>query len=187
MMLVRLLIAAIAGVAVIGLLLAVLAWLSYREPGNESMSSVDHTSVFESWFRRRGAPPSGFEIVDRGVIVPVDRAPDLLRTCSRPSVAPIEGYWRPNAGMVRELEAGLADAVAQRRDLEPLDGYARQYAGVVSGGRRLIYGSFVLFRYAGDDWRNNVVQLCDGGNAAFGVDFDIAAKTFGELRINGAF
>ena len=186
-MFVRLLIAAVAATAIIGILLAALAWLSYREPGNEAMSEVEHTRVFESWFRRRSAAPSDFELVDRGVIVPVERAPDLLRTCSRASVAPIEGYWRPNAGMVRELEAGLADSVAQRVDLEPLDGYARQYAGVVSGGRRLIYGSFVLFRYAGDEWRNKVVQLCDGGNAAFGVDFDVSAKTFGELRVNSVF
>ncbi len=169
-------------------MLAALAWLSYREPGSETMSTVDHTRVFESWFRRRrAAAPSSFEIVDRGVIVPVERAADLLRTCSRPSVTPIEGYWRPTASMVRELETGLDAAVVDRGDLEALDGYARQYAGVVSGGRRLIYGSFVLFRYAGDDWRTNVVQLCDGGNAAFGVDFDVAAKTFGELRVNGAY
>lgn len=186
-MFVRLLIAAVGATAVIGVLLALLAWLSYREPGNDAMSTVDNTRVFESWFRRRSAAPSGFELIDRGVIVPVDRAADLLRTCSRPSVSPIEGYWRPNAGMVRELETGLDAALAERNDLEPLDRYARQYAGVVSGGRRLIYGSFVLFRYAGDDWRTNVVQLCDGGNAAFGVDFDVAAKSFGELRINGAF
>lgn len=186
-MLVRLLIAALAATAVIGILLAALAWLSYREPGSETMSAVDHTTTFESWFRRRSSAPSDFEIVDRGVIVPVDKAAELLRTCSRPSVTPIEGYWRPSAAMVRELESGLDAAVAAQRDLEALDRYARQYAGVISGGRRLIYGSFVLFRYARDDWRTNVVQLCDGGSAAFGVDFDVAAKTFGEVRVNGGF
>jgi hypothetical protein len=54
--LLRLAIAALAATIVIGLLVAVLAYLSYRDPGNPAMSGVSHTTVFTEWFRRRQAP-----------------------------------------------------------------------------------------------------------------------------------
>jgi hypothetical protein len=55
-MLIRLAIAALAAMVVIGILVAALAFLSYRDPGNPAMSGVDHTTVFTEWFRRRLAP-----------------------------------------------------------------------------------------------------------------------------------
>jgi len=185
-MLVRLAIAALGATVVIGLLMGALAFLSYRDSSTGAMSGVDNTTVFTTWFSRRNAPRTDFERVDAGVIVPVDKAPELLRTCSRESISPIDGYWRPTASMIRELEAGLPIVMSIQGQLEPRDRYAGQYAGVRSDGRQLIYGSFVSLDLADDRWQNAVVVMCGGGRSAFGVTFDVAAKTLGDLRINGS-
>ena len=34
-------------------------------------------------------------------------------------------------------------------------------------------------------WQEQVVVMCDGGNRAWGIAYDVDTKTFGELRING--
>ena len=182
-MLVRLVIAALAATVVIGLLVAALAFLSYRDPGTRAMSDVDHTTVFTAWLQRRSSPRSDFELVDDSVIVPIDKAPELLRTCSRPSISPIDSYWRPTASMIRDLETRLPTVMRSQGDLHPRDSYIGQYAGVVSGGRQLIYGSFVS-DLADDQWQHAVIVVCGGGSTAFGVAFDVATKTFGDLLIN---
>lgn len=184
-MLLRLAIAALGAAAIIGVLVAALAWLSYRDPGSTGISDVDHTAVFTSWLQRRRPRPAGFEVVDRGVIVPVGEAPALFRACSRSSIDPIDGYWRPPASLIRDIEARLP-AMLNESALDPLDSYARQYAGVVSGGRQIVYGSFVSSQHAGG-WQREVVTLCGGGRAAFGIEFDVATQTFGEPQVDALF
>jgi hypothetical protein len=49
-MLARLAIAALAAAVIIGILVAALAYLSYRDPGNAAMRDNDHTTVFATWF-----------------------------------------------------------------------------------------------------------------------------------------
>jgi hypothetical protein len=185
-MLVRLAIAALAATVVIGLVVAALAFLSYRDPATGAMSDVDNTTVFTAWFARRGSPRSDFERVDDSVIVPLDKAPELLRPCSRESISPIESYWRPTASLIRELEARLPTVMRSYGQLEPRESYTAQYAGVVSGGRRLVYGSFVSLDRGDDRWQRAVVVMCGGGSKAFGVVFDPTTMTFGDLQINGS-
>ena len=184
-MLVRLAIAALAATVVVGLLVAALAFLSYRDPRTGAMSDVDNTTVFSAWFARRRSPRNDFERVDDSVIVPLDKAPELLRTCSRESISPIDSYWRPTATMIRELETRLPTVMSARGELAPRDSYTGQYTGVVSGSRRLIYGSFVS-DLADDRWQRAVIVMCGGGTRAFGVAFDVATKTFGDLQVNGS-
>ena len=184
-MLVRLAIAALLATVVIGLLVAALAFLSYRDPATGAMSDVDNTTVFTAWLARGRTPRNDFERVDDSVIVPIDKAPELLRTCSRPSVSPIDSYWRPTASLIRDLETRLPTVMRSYGQLEPRERYTAQYAGVVSGGRQLVYGSFVSLELADDRWRDAVIVMCGGGSRAFGVAFDAATKTFGELQING--
>ena len=35
-------------------------------------------------------------------------------------------------------------------------------------------------------WQRAVVVMCGGGNMAFGLAFDVATKTFGDVQINGS-
>ena len=174
--LIRVVVALAGGLAVLAVVLTVLGFLLSREP---AVLSRDGDRSY--WTR------VDFEQVRSGVIVPVDAAAQLLNQCSRATVSPVDGYWRPTPGMVEEFESRLPTFLAYESRLEPLDRYVRQYAGVVSMGRPLIYASFVHFDIDLEARvQREVVILCDGGNRAWGVAFDVETKTFDEVHVNGA-
>ena len=171
----RVVVALAGGLGVLAVVLTVLGFLLSREPAVVSRDGD------RSYMTR-----VDFEQVRSGVIVPVNVAAALLNQCSRATVSPVDGYWRPTPGMVEELEARLPTFLAYESRLEPLDRYVRQYAGVVSMGRPLIYASFVHFDIDLEARvRREVVVLCDGGNRAWGVAFDVETKTFDEVHVNG--
>lgn len=172
--LLRVLLALTGGLVALAMLLVFLAFLTSGEP-----------SVPVSRTTYEYVPRDDFERVGDGVIVPVGAADDVLNQCSRLTVSPIEGYWRPEPAMVVELESRLPLFLMYESRLQPLASYVRQYAGVVSRGRPVVYASF-LASSLGDEWQNQAVVLCDGGNLAWGVAFDVGSKTFGEVNINGA-
>ena len=171
----RVAIALAGGLTVLGVVLAVLGFLLSREPSVGSALDTD----------RSYSSRVDFEQVGSGVIVPVGAAADLLNQCSRATVSPVDGFWRPTPRMIQELESRLPTFLAYESRLEPLDRYVRQYAGVVSMGRALIYTSF-LASAPDARWQRQVVTLCDGGSKAWGVAFDVQTKTFGEVHVNGA-
>jgi hypothetical protein len=170
----RVLLALVGGLVALAMMLVFLAFLISGEPS----VPVARTSY-------EYAPRDDFERVGDGVIVPVSAADEVLNQCSRVTVSPIEGFWRPEPAMVLELESRLPLFLMYEARLRPLASYVRQYAGVISRGRPVVYASF-LASNLGDDWQNQPVILCDGGNSAWGVAFDIGSKTFGEVNINGA-
>jgi hypothetical protein len=183
--LIRILIALAGGLAVILAVVSILAWLTSGEPSARARRPAAPYGGAENahWWRE------DYETVARGVIVPLDVAPSLLRQCSRVTVSPIEAYWRPAPENVELLEENLP-RLFERPAAErppPLDGYVRQYAGVVSDGRAYIYASFLpgdVWRHA--DWRSNVVTYCGGGARYWGVAFDVESRTFRDLAFNGS-
>ena len=182
----RLAVAFAGGLVVLAVLLVLAAYLLSDEPAVSRAPPPDRAELFATTLERRNAARSDFELVGAGVIVPTSAAAEVLNQCSRETVTPIEGYWRPTPTMVRELETRLPTFLSYESRLEPLTSYIRQYAGVVSVGRPLIYASFLT---APSDlpWQREVLIVCDGGNRAWGVAFDVQSKTFGEVRINGNF
>jgi hypothetical protein len=181
---VRLVIGLAGGLVALAMLLVFLTFL-VSEPAT-SRAPASTRAERDAAARVRGsAARDDFERVERGVIVPVRAADELLNQCSRETVSPIEGFWRPTPSMVAELEARLPTFLSYESRLQPLDRYARQYVGVVSMGQPLVYASFVIDPLG--EWERQVVVLCDGGNLAWGVAFDVDRKTFGEVGINGDF
>jgi hypothetical protein len=78
-----------------------------------------------------------------------------------------------------------------RRPSRALKEYVRQYAGVVSGGRRLVYVNLFhesFLQFAGPDvrWTSQPVVVCDGGDSFWGLSFDVDAKTFSPPSFNGS-
>jgi hypothetical protein len=168
----RLGIALVAGAAVIAALLAVLAWLV--APTDEPVSrQADEslTDVFETWFERRSPARTDFEPTRYGAIVPATEGAALLRQCADEAPAGIAGYWRPTLPMF------LLDA-----RLDPLDSYARQYGGVHSNGRRLIYVS-LLPGLSPDDVQGGVVTLCDRRSIVWGVLFDVESRAVSQVAV----
>jgi hypothetical protein len=119
----------------------------------------------------------------------------LERLCSRESPGRISSGWDPAFSQIALAEARLHSFVtANRRPSRPLGEYYRQYLGVVIDGRKLIYvnlfpRSLVERRELGgvlrDHWRTDFVDVCDGGDAFWGVLFDPAARRFFSPRFNG--
>ena len=69
-------------------------------------------------------------------------------------------------------------------------GWWRQYVGITSHGRKVVYGNF-LPRGPFDDeiakvWKTDAQVICDGGPAIFGVEYDVATKRITHIAHNGA-
>lgn len=181
-MLKRLIIALVAGAAVIAALLAVLAWLV--APTDEPVSrqaDASLTDVFETWFRRRSPARTDFEPTRYGAIVPSSAVSALLKQCADEAPAGIAGYWRPTRAMIDEVELRLPMFLLDAR-LQPLDHYARQYGGVHSNGRRLIYVS-LLPGLSPDDVQRGVVTLCDRRSIVWGALFDVESRAVTQVNV----
>jgi hypothetical protein len=120
----------------------------------------------------------------------------LLGQCSRATPPRGEASWQPSGDDIIALEAALPAALrAQppRSGLGALDrapaGWRRQYVGIVRGGRRFVYGSFLpadASRHGDPDrWRREAVIVCDGGPAFFGVEYDVEARRVTHVAYNG--
>jgi hypothetical protein len=118
-----------------------------------------------------------------GVIFPAERAASLTRQCSRSAPRP-EGAWLPLPSDVARLEQGLGGLLAGK-NLQPA-AYYRQYGGLVVNGRHIIYVNGVRNAVVRGDWRGSAISICDGGQLAFGVEWDPATGSFAHFAFNGA-
>ena len=138
------------------------------------------------------APPGvGGPMKTRSVyIFPAQQGPQLLKQCSRKAPENVSGYWTPSDEQVTALKTALAGYIQQHsgdRELldRSLDTYHAQYTGIISGGKRLIYGNFYIHQA---DWLHEDTQpvnVCDGGRSFFGVVFDPAADRIVDIAFNG--
>ena len=153
-----------------------------------------------------------------GAVFPPASAGQLLRQCSR-TPTPIQGTWNPSPDQVRLLEGPLSvlldhqlSALRLPDSLRPHAGdYYRQYAGVIVGGRRIIYvngfhktqvaetrtfltehrnDSAALRNFPSafrdsDYWRGVATMVCDGGEYYFGVEYDPETHRFRNFSFNG--
>jgi hypothetical protein len=129
-------------------------------------------------------------------ILQAEQGPMLLHQCSR-SVPPADDFWTPSPQDVLEAEKALPHLMAHAKchaPIHPLGEYMRQYVGITSGGRRMLYlnavYSKIVARLPGSgqtnfDWQTTAIVVCDGGTSFWGVDYDVAAKSFGKLACNG--
>ena len=140
----------------------------------------------------REAPPP----VARSVLLAADQAAPMVQQCSR-AVPRITGSWIPTAKDIKRLERDLVRIKGQRASacctqsakMDDASKYFRQYAGVVRGGRRLIYvNAFLNPPGAGPDavdWKQKPVIACGGGVDNWGVLYDPESRTFAQLAFNG--
>jgi hypothetical protein len=126
---------------------------------------------------------------DHCAILSESQGPALMRQCSRRAPTDVSGFWNPSPEQVLALEERLPNFLQKSALPVKLPEYYRQYVGVISHGRRLIYlNAFYAGFLAHDpkrDWQTNAVIVCDGGHGFWGVEFDPADKTFHHLESNG--
>ncbi|WP_313139024.1 hypothetical protein [Stenotrophomonas sp.] len=122
-------------------------------------------------------------VVTRPVI-----AAQVLDTCSRPSpgreAGRVTGYWAPSRQQVDQLEAKLPSLEAQVPHVLDFD---RQYVGIESGGKRLIYINAFPPSDSSVNPAREAMSVCDGGAQFWGAVFDPASNTFSDLQFNGGF
>jgi hypothetical protein len=137
-------------------------------------------------FAAQAAPTANWQ--DSGAILKGESARALLGLCYRPELK-ISGQWTPSGQQITQLETKLR---AQFSRLEffpvkpegPLERLARQYAGFISGGRKIIFVSFFP-KDVGMDWRSKAVVICDGGPSFWSVEFEVDGSRFVNARVGG--
>lgn len=139
----------------------------------------------------------------KGIILSSGQAQSAARQCSRISPGPVQDVWVPTPPQIWRLEqalpayfraAAVLEPVAQREHIDTeaadrlLPRYYRQYAGLIVGGRRIVYLNAVIGEESNTryfDWRHKVIGVCDGGTITFGVEFDPATGKFDHFAFNG--
>jgi hypothetical protein len=91
---------------------------------------------------------------------------------------------------VLEIENRLQEFLGKNGHKLMLSDSYRQYIGVISHGKKLIYlnafdKSILTDSAEHRDWRTKALIICDGGDAFWGVEFDPADNTFHNLQFNG--
>lgn len=134
----------------------------------------------------RAADPA----VTNAVVLTPKVAPGVFPQCSRQTPSDITGYWTPTADEIATLESMLPKYVsALGRPAPPLLEYHRQYVGFISKGKKFIYVNFFhkwpLEHGQLKDWRKVPVNICDGGDYFWGIEFDTEKKQFFNAFFNG--
>lgn len=134
------------------------------------------------------------------VVLTGKAAAKALKPCSRDAPAHVTAYWTPTQRDIQSLEAE-APAFLSHKTGAPRsvwNHYARQYAGYVQNGRRMIYVNCAARRglawfiqeakKPGNipiDWQHKAFNICDGGANYFGMEYDVQTHQFGHLSFNG--
>jgi hypothetical protein len=127
----------------------------------------------------------------RSVILPESAAAELSKgPCSRSAPPKFESTWTPTADDIKSMESRFAlraRLIAKHKleQMQPPKTYNRQYLGIVVGGRKLIYINAFCDDELPADWRDKLVNYCDGGWCFWGVVYDTVSHSFSHLEING--
>lgn len=118
-------------------------------------------------------------------VFPAERALDLASggTWTLDAERPERG-WPLSARDVRRVEEALS-ALADSLPAAP-EAYRRQYAGVVVGGREMIFVSAALPELVSPLADGEVIAMTDAGDGAWGALFDPASGRFEHVQRNGS-
>lgn len=67
-----------------------------------------------------------------------------------------------------------------------IDGFKRQYVPIINEqGEKEIWINFFCDDWGNEDWKNELMEVDDGGNCYFNLKVNITKKSYSELYING--
>lgn len=133
---------------------------------------------------------SATELPDHATILPTSEGPNIIKQCSRADPADVSGFWSPSVADVTKLERRLPQLLRTSGHNIDLSRSHRQYIGIVSRGKKLIYlNAFSDTIFVAPEnrmsWTRQAIVVCDGGDAFWGVEFDPATNSFAHLEFNG--
>ena len=132
-----------------------------------------------------------------GIVFADANALALVHQCSRTSPGPVQRTWTPTSQQIAQLDEELFAALTVQliqRELNDkgwqASDYYRQYGGLVIAGQRVIYVNgfhrqVVEKSQQPEAWKSSPIGICDGGELAFGVEYDPEAKTLAKFQFNG--
>lgn len=119
---------------------------------------------------------------DRSVLLPAEKAKDLTHQCSRKSPG-FTATWDPTAVDIAKMEANFNKIVGLNSDLHD---FYMQYVGLVVDGKKVIYiNAFKDESSSQSNWKTIPTIVCDGGEAFWGILFDVQKGEFFDLTFNG--
>ena len=104
------------------------------------------------------------------------------------------GTWQPAPTDIDSLERNLSLVSRLKAENWPADSritidhperYFRQYIAVIQKGKKLIYVSAFCDQIPVASWRQEFIQINDGGSCCWQAYYDPAKREFSALRING--
>jgi hypothetical protein len=129
----------------------------------------------------------------QSVVLAEHYARELRHLCSRPGIPEFQGTWTPSVDEVEVMESRFRKLQRVRAKLCCIVGayvgdvndFYRQYIGVVAMGKRYIYVN--AYPVEADSVLSDtpVNQICDGGDAYWGVLYDVESGIFVDLAFNG--
>ncbi|MEY2495728.1 MAG: hypothetical protein QOJ45_2220 [Verrucomicrobiota bacterium] len=122
------------------------------------------------------------------VILSESEGHNLVSQCSRAGPDGVTAFWTPSVAQVLDVEKRLPALLKTSGHKVHLADSGRQYIGVTSRGRRLIYINAFQESMAvalETNWRKKAFTICDGGDAFWGVAFDPNTGHFLYLGFNG--
>ena len=128
------------------------------------------------------------DIEDHYAILPVSQGPRLMKPCSRPGPKAVTGFWEPTPAQVQSIEKRLPAFLAKGGHKAKLSDSCRQYIGIISHGKKLIYLNAFPTIFGSRptmNWKTTAVIVCDGGDSVWGVEFDPADNSFYAFEANG--
>lgn len=113
-------------------------------------------------------------------------------------------YWAVSRDEAKRADAGVRDFLAahDRALAAKFDGYYGQIIGMASGGHRVVHLNYFCPSAVGTDepysrlgrlrafvetpsWTRTIMEVEDGGDCFFSVDFDPATGSYENFRVNG--
>jgi hypothetical protein len=127
----------------------------------------------------------------RWALLPESAADQANQLCSRPGPPKFKGTWKPTETDIQTMESRLP-RISRLRAKSGIIGervenpgrYYRQYLGIVIENRKFIFINAVCVDKPPENWRDTVVDVCDGG-CSWGVVYDIETGEFSHLEMNG--
>jgi hypothetical protein len=134
------------------------------------------------------SPASAESLPKKCVILPESEGHNLVSPCSRVGPDRVTAFWTPSVAQVLDVEKRLPALLSTSGHKVRLSDSSRQYVGVISRGRRLIYVNAFSENMAAaleTDWKKKAFTVCDGGDAFWGVAFNPNTGKFLYLGFNG--
>lgn len=136
---------------------------------------------------------------DRSALLPPDQASVVLKQCSRPTPAGVDGTWIVPQAIIDKLESDLpklSKLTAQQccvpgGKVDNPDAYFRQYVGIMIHGKKYVYINASRASFSdgnarnNDAWKQTPVMVCDGGKGFWGALYDPENGEFSDLAFNG--